>query len=95
MVFENCGAEVTSPNSTKIAPGPYRATKLWNGIVRKFREEMQCKKHRRHFKAYTQCFTASDATDFLHEILKRNPNLGKDVTRQQVSWYLGTIHCHN
>lgn len=34
-------------------------------------------------KKYNQCFTASAAVDWLHELLKNNSNFGPDVTRQQ------------
>nr|XP_002120611.1 DEP domain-containing protein 1A-like [Ciona intestinalis] len=72
-----------SNNARKITPGPYRATKLWNEIVHQFRDGMPCRRHRRHLKMYNSCFPANDAVDFLHEILKSNHNIGKDVTRQQ------------
>ncbi|XP_077970093.1 DEP domain-containing protein 1B-like [Styela clava] len=88
MVYQGMTSEDTPntsimSNSKKLTPGPYRATKLWNGIVKKFREEMQCKKHRRHLKTYNACFSASEATDFLHDLLKKNCNIGNDVARHQ------------
>uniref|UniRef100_A0A8C1D2C6 DEP domain containing 1a n=2 Tax=Cyprinus carpio TaxID=7962 RepID=A0A8C1D2C6_CYPCA len=66
-----------------VTPGPYRATKLWNEVTKLFRAGMPLKKHRQHFRVYTNCFTASAAVDWLHELLKNNSNFGPDVTRQQ------------
>ncbi|XP_068095355.1 DEP domain-containing protein 1A isoform X2 [Hyperolius riggenbachi] len=66
-----------------ITPGPYRATKLWNEVTKYFRAGMPLKKHRQHFKAYGNCFTASEAIDWLHHLLRSNSNFGADVTRQQ------------
>nr|AAI71596.1 DEP domain containing 1a [Danio rerio]AAI71624.1 DEP domain containing 1a [Danio rerio] len=66
-----------------VTPGPYRATKLWNEVTKLFRAGMPLKKHRQHFRVYTNCFTASTAVDWLHELLKNNSNFGPDVTRQQ------------
>ncbi|XP_072537790.1 DEP domain-containing protein 1A isoform X1 [Salminus brasiliensis] len=66
-----------------ITPGPYRATKLWNEVTKLFRAGMPLKKHRQHFKVYTNCFTATAAVDWLHELLRNNSNFGPEVTRQQ------------
>lgn len=32
-------------------------------------------------KTYDDCFVASDAVDWLHQYLKKNPNFGADVSR--------------
>ncbi|XP_016146974.1 DEP domain-containing protein 1A-like [Sinocyclocheilus grahami] len=66
-----------------VTPGPYRATKLWNEVAKLFRAGMHLKKHRQHFRVYMNCFTASAAVDWLHELLKNNSNFGPEVTRQQ------------
>ncbi|XP_066499223.1 DEP domain-containing protein 1A [Hoplias malabaricus] len=66
-----------------ITPGPYRATKLWNEVTKLFRAGMPMKKHRQHFKVYSNCFTATAAVDWLHELLKNNSNFGPEVTRHQ------------
>lgn len=81
--------------SKKITPGPYRATKLWNGIIKLFRNEMVCKKHRKNFKTYQNCFTASEAVDFLHKQLQVNTNIGKDVSRSQVNIVQLNIYLHH
>ncbi|XP_016412823.1 DEP domain-containing protein 1A-like [Sinocyclocheilus rhinocerous] len=66
-----------------VTPGPYRATKLWNEVTKLFRAGMPLKKHRQHFRVYMNCFTASAAVDWLHELLKNNSNFGPEVTRHQ------------
>uniref|UniRef100_A0A8C1RR64 DEP domain containing 1a n=1 Tax=Cyprinus carpio TaxID=7962 RepID=A0A8C1RR64_CYPCA len=66
-----------------VTPGPYRATKLWNEVTKLFRAGMPLKKHRQHFRVYMNCFTASAAVDWLHELLNNNSNFGPKVTRHQ------------
>ncbi|XP_004634049.1 DEP domain-containing protein 1A isoform X2 [Octodon degus] len=65
------------------APGPYRATKLWNEVTTSFRAGMPLRKHRQHFKKYGNCFTAGEAVDWLYDLLRNNSNFGPEVTRQQ------------
>ncbi|NXD73361.1 DEP1A protein, partial [Eolophus roseicapillus] len=55
----------------------------WNEITKYFRAGMPLKKHRQHFKRHGSCFTASEAVDWLHEVLRNNSNFGPEVTRQQ------------
>uniref|UniRef100_A0ACB8F4W2 Uncharacterized protein n=1 Tax=Sphaerodactylus townsendi TaxID=933632 RepID=A0ACB8F4W2_9SAUR len=69
--------------SRLVTPVLFRATKLWNEVTNHFRAGMPRRKHRQHFKKYGNCFTASEATDWLHELLKSNNNFGLEVTRQQ------------
>ncbi|XP_041064268.1 DEP domain-containing protein 1A-like isoform X1 [Carcharodon carcharias] len=66
-----------------ITPGPYRATKLWNELTKLFRAGMPLRKHRLHLKKYNNCFTASEAVDWLHKLLRNNSNFGPEVSRQQ------------
>ncbi|XP_030640754.1 DEP domain-containing protein 1A [Chanos chanos] len=66
-----------------ITPGPYRATKLWNEVTKLFRAGMPLRKHRQHFRVYSNCFTAVEAVDWLHDLLRHNINFGPDVTRPQ------------
>ncbi|XP_060248397.1 DEP domain-containing protein 1A isoform X1 [Meriones unguiculatus] len=63
--------------------GPYRATKLWNEVTTSFRIGMPLRKHRQHFKKYSNCFTAGEAVDWLYDLLRSNSNFGPEVTRQQ------------
>ncbi|NXL02350.1 DEP1A protein, partial [Mesembrinibis cayennensis] len=55
----------------------------WNEITKYFRSGMPLRKHRQHFKKHGSCFTASEAVDWLHEVLRDNSNFGPEVTRQQ------------
>ncbi|XP_054411564.1 DEP domain-containing protein 1B isoform X2 [Pongo abelii] len=66
-----------------VGPGPYRATRLWNETVELFRVKMPLRKHRCCFKSYEHCFTAAEAVDWLHELLRCSQNFGPEVTRKQ------------
>uniref|UniRef100_A0A8D0G3S7 DEP domain-containing protein 1B n=1 Tax=Sphenodon punctatus TaxID=8508 RepID=A0A8D0G3S7_SPHPU len=66
-----------------VGPGPYRATRLWNETIELFRGGMPLRKHRSHFRSYDSCFTASEAVDWLHVLLRHNQNFGPEVTRPQ------------
>uniref|UniRef100_A0A452GGA0 DEP domain-containing protein 1B n=1 Tax=Gopherus agassizii TaxID=38772 RepID=A0A452GGA0_9SAUR len=66
-----------------VGPGPYRATRLWNETIELFREGMPLRRHRSLFKNYECCFKASEAVDWLHELLRCNQNFGPEVTRNQ------------
>ncbi|XP_030061874.1 DEP domain-containing protein 1A [Microcaecilia unicolor] len=55
----------------------------WNEITKHFRAGMPLRKHRQHFRLYGNCFTACEAIDCLHELLRNNSNFGPEVTRQQ------------
>ncbi|XP_061474635.1 DEP domain-containing protein 1B isoform X2 [Rhineura floridana] len=66
-----------------VGPGPYRATRLWNETIELFRDGMPLRKHRCHFKSYERCFTASEAVDWLHRLLRHNQNFSPEVTRTQ------------
>ncbi|MBN3316569.1 DEP1B protein, partial [Atractosteus spatula] len=44
---------------------------------------MPLRRHRMHFRSYDSCFTASEAADWLHELLRSNNNFGPEVTRTQ------------
>ncbi|NWW44964.1 DEP1A protein, partial [Pedionomus torquatus] len=55
----------------------------WNEVTKYFRAGMPLRKHRQHFKKHGSCFTASEAVDWLHEVLRSNSNFGPEVSRQQ------------
>ncbi|NWI53720.1 DEP1A protein, partial [Calyptomena viridis] len=55
----------------------------WNEITRHFRAGMPLRKHRQRFRKHGSCFTASEAVDWLHEMLRNNSNFGPEVTRHQ------------
>ncbi|XP_043376942.1 DEP domain-containing protein 1A isoform X3 [Chelonia mydas] len=69
--------------SRLVTAGPYRATKLWNEVTKYFRAGMPLRKHRQRFRKYGNCFSAIEAVDWLHELLRSNRNFGPEVTRQQ------------
>uniref|UniRef100_A0A8C9VVW1 DEP domain-containing protein 1B n=1 Tax=Scleropages formosus TaxID=113540 RepID=A0A8C9VVW1_SCLFO len=55
----------------------------WNEVTKLFRAGVPLKKHRQHFRVYGNCFTATAAVDWLHDLLRSNSNFGPEVTRQQ------------
>ncbi|XP_039400535.1 DEP domain-containing protein 1B isoform X1 [Mauremys reevesii] len=55
----------------------------WNETIELFREGMPLRRHRSLFKNYECCFKASEAVDWLHELLRCNQNFGPEVTRNQ------------
>ncbi|KAK6734680.1 hypothetical protein RB195_018083 [Necator americanus] len=61
--------------------GKYRATTLWNNIVRHFRDEMPIKRHRRQLTYYEASFTGKEAVDFLMVLLPRLIFEGREVDR--------------
>ncbi|XP_014774234.1 DEP domain-containing protein 1B isoform X1 [Octopus bimaculoides] len=63
--------------------GPYRATKIWNTIIRAFKQGMPIGRRRRYMKVYDKAFTATEALEWMHKYLKSNPNFGSDITKQQ------------
>ncbi|XP_041254248.1 DEP domain-containing protein 1A isoform X2 [Onychostruthus taczanowskii] len=64
-------------------PGPYRATRLWNEVTRCFRAGMPLRRHRQRLRSHGGCFTAAEAADWLHPVLRSNGSFGPDVTREQ------------
>ncbi|NWT13034.1 DEP1A protein, partial [Vireo altiloquus] len=55
----------------------------WNEITRYFRAGMPLRRHRQRFRTHGSCFTAAEAADWLHQVLRSNSSFGPDVTRQQ------------
>lgn len=72
--------------------GPWRATRLWNSIIRTFRAEMPLKKHKKNMRTYENCFSSTEAVDFLHRNLQKNPNFGPDVTKDQTIQLLKKLY---
>lgn len=65
----------------RLITGPWRATRLWNEIVRSFALGMPTKRHKLRksgigYRLSTQyvdaSFTGSEAVEFLHKYLKVN-----------------------
>lgn len=86
-------ARSSSSNSTHLTLVTWRSKKKktfflpplkqWNEVTKLFRAGMPVKKHRQHLKVYLNCFTATTAVDWLHDLLRNNCNFGPEVTRQQ------------
>ncbi|NXY11603.1 DEP1A protein, partial [Pteruthius melanotis] len=55
----------------------------WNEVTRYFRAGMPLRRHRQRFRTHGSCFTAAEAADWLHQVLRSNSSFGPDVTRQQ------------
>jgi predicted transcriptional regulator YheO len=72
--------------------GPWRATRLWNSIIRTFRAEMPLKKHKKNMRTYENCFSSTEAVEFLHRNLQKNPNFGSDVTKEQTVQLLKKLY---
>ncbi|XP_015785176.1 DEP domain-containing protein 1B-like isoform X2 [Tetranychus urticae] len=71
-------------NGIEMTDGPFKATKLWNQIIYDFSTGISLKRHRRHLKAYENCFVACKAVDWLYDYLavhKKSEN--KEISRQQ------------
>ena len=66
-----------------VDDGPWRATRLWNSIIRNLQDGIPQKRHRRQLKTYEKCFTGIEATEWLHKHLKKNPNFDAEVTKEQ------------
>ncbi|NXK69340.1 DEP1A protein, partial [Sylvietta virens] len=55
----------------------------WNEVTRYFRAGMPLRRHRQRLRSHGSCFTAAEAADWLHQVLRGNSSFGPDVTRQQ------------
>ncbi|XP_059709531.1 DEP domain-containing protein 1A isoform X1 [Haemorhous mexicanus] len=55
----------------------------WNEVTRCFRAGMPLRRHRQRLRSHGSCFTAAEAADWLHQVLRSNSSFGPDVTRQQ------------
>ncbi|NXY37278.1 DEP1A protein, partial [Pomatorhinus ruficollis] len=55
----------------------------WNEVTRYFRAGMPVRRHRQRLRSHGSCFTAAEAADWLHQVLRSNSSFGPDVTRQQ------------
>ena len=71
--------------------GPWRATRLWNDIIRSLRADMPTRKHMKNLKTYDNCFSSSEVVDWLHKNLQKNSNFGSDVTKDQTVQLLNKL----
>ncbi|NXS35372.1 DEP1A protein, partial [Pomatostomus ruficeps] len=55
----------------------------WNEVTASFRAGMPVRRHRQRLRSHGRCFTAAEAADWLHQVLRSNSSFGPDVTRQQ------------
>ncbi|NWV25680.1 DEP1A protein, partial [Origma solitaria] len=55
----------------------------WNDITRYFRAGMPVRRHRQRLRSHGSCFTAAEAADWLHQVLRSHGSFGPDVSRQQ------------
>ncbi|NWV33986.1 DEP1A protein, partial [Grantiella picta] len=55
----------------------------WNELTRYFRAGMPVRTHRQRFRTHGSCFTAAEAADWLHQVLRSHGSFGPDVSRQQ------------
>ncbi|XP_030809739.1 DEP domain-containing protein 1A isoform X6 [Camarhynchus parvulus] len=79
--------------ATRGCPGPRAAggcswrcrsvSPQWNEVTRCFRAGMPLRRHRQRLRSHGSCFTAAEAADWLHQVLRSNSSFGPDVTRQQ------------
>ncbi|XP_055334445.1 DEP domain-containing protein 1B-like [Paramacrobiotus metropolitanus] len=60
---------------------PFRATRLWNMVANAFTRQMPVRKHWSRLQKYEECFTGSEAVEWMHAYLKNNPNFGEKCTR--------------
>lgn len=72
----------------------YRATRLWNDLIRDFQSNIFCKKHRRYLKTHDNCFTGATAIDVMHTLLQINDNFSFEISRNQV-WCFHYIYFKN
>ncbi|NXQ56304.1 DEP1A protein, partial [Anthoscopus minutus] len=55
----------------------------WNEVTRYFRAGMPLRRHRQRLRSHGSCFSAAEAADWLHPVLRGHSSFGPDVTRQQ------------
>ncbi|NWY38180.1 DEP1A protein, partial [Sylvia atricapilla] len=55
----------------------------WNEVTRCFRAGMPVRRHRQRLRSHGSCFTAAEAADWLHQVLRGHSSFGPDVSRQQ------------
>ncbi|NXN05635.1 DEP1A protein, partial [Sylvia borin] len=55
----------------------------WNEVTRCFRAGMPVRRHRQRLRSHGSCFTAAEAADWLHQLLRGHSSFGPDVSRQQ------------
>uniref|UniRef100_A0A915HNE9 DEP domain-containing protein n=1 Tax=Romanomermis culicivorax TaxID=13658 RepID=A0A915HNE9_ROMCU len=72
----------------------YKATLLWNNIIRTFRSQIPLKTHRKNFKSYESTFTGCEAVDWLHGYLCAKADNPEKISRNQSLILLKKFHDH-
>ncbi|VDK27092.1 unnamed protein product, partial [Anisakis simplex] len=70
----------SNANDESVLEGRFKATRMWNGILRRFRNGMPLKRHRRQLRTYEACFTGREAIDFLMNELPKFISEDKEIT---------------
>uniref|UniRef100_A0A1I8ELI8 DEP domain-containing protein n=1 Tax=Wuchereria bancrofti TaxID=6293 RepID=A0A1I8ELI8_WUCBA len=84
--------DTTMKNSNEgdsLFEGRFRATRVWNGMIKRFRSGMPVKRHRRQLRIYDDCFTGREAVDFMMNELPKFIHDGREITRSNCSKLLG------
>ncbi|VDD86992.1 unnamed protein product [Enterobius vermicularis] len=68
-------------DGTSAFEGRFKATRMWNGVMKKFRNGMPLKRHRRKVFLYEDSFTGKEAVDFLMTELPKFYSEEKEITR--------------
>ncbi|VDK83302.1 unnamed protein product [Litomosoides sigmodontis] len=74
---------------SSLFEGRFRATRVWNGMIRRFRSGMPVKRHRRQLRIFDDCFTGREAVDFMMNELPKFIHDGREITRSNCSRLLG------
>ncbi len=53
---------------------------------------MPLKKHKKNMRTYENCFSSTDAVDWLQKSLQKNPNFGAEVTKEQTVLLLQKLY---
>eukprot|EP00795_Rhopilema_esculentum_P004774 gene4774-21081_t len=67
---------------------PFQATKLWNKMIRNFKEGIEVKKRRWKMRTYENTFCGQDAVNWFLLYLRSNQKFGSHVTRPQAKMLL-------
>uniref|UniRef100_A0A0R3RS43 DEP domain-containing protein n=1 Tax=Elaeophora elaphi TaxID=1147741 RepID=A0A0R3RS43_9BILA len=82
---DHTAAQETTMKSPKedssLFEGRFRATRVWNGMIRRFRSGMPLKRHRRQLRVFDDCFAGREAVDFMMNELPKFINDGREITR--------------
>uniref|UniRef100_A0A0N5ANJ5 DEP domain-containing protein n=1 Tax=Syphacia muris TaxID=451379 RepID=A0A0N5ANJ5_9BILA len=68
-------------NDAEAFEGRFKATRMWNGVMKRFRSGMPLKRHRKLMFSYEDSFTGREAVDFLMNELPKFYSAEKRITR--------------